>query len=246
MLSSSGLGLGLAQRPSPSLLSFSRPPSRPNSARPNSSPRHHMAGLSLSVPRSRLPRSLNRILGIALLLALAVFTLNLSRAPPSSGVWDASSSVDRSDHSLGLALFRRFWKPRKPSWLRDASKTPNYLSHGPNLSRLNRTAPRRTSRGVSRISVPGSNPEEFVTGSLPTIEEAFARLHPRLREIKELVPKIPREHELWSPLFPPFLTKDQTERFKHLKAEWDEDEGQWVEVERRWYLVTVCRQVAGK
>jgi hypothetical protein len=66
-----------------------------------------------------------------------------------------------------------------------------------------------------------------------------------LREAKEKIQQIPREHELWNPIFPPFLTKDQQDRFRHLKAEWDEDAEEWMEVERRWYLVTVCRQVAG-
>jgi hypothetical protein len=98
---------------------------------------------------------------------------------------------------------------------------------------------------VSRIVVPGSNPETYDTGSLPSIEEAMAHLKPKLEKIKEETPAVPREHELWSPIFPPFLTKEQQERFLHLKAERDERTGEWVEVERRWMMVTVCRQVAG-
>lgn len=71
-------------------------------------------------------------------------------------------------------------------------------------------------------------------------------LHPLLKQIKEENSVVPREHELWSPIFPPFLTKDQQDRFQHLKAVWDEDKEEWVEVERRWIMVTVCRQVAGE
>lgn len=74
----------------------------------------------------------------------------------------------------------------------------------------------------------------------------MAHLKPMLEKIKEDTPAVPREHELWSPIFPPFLTKEQQERFLHLKAERDERTGEWVEVERRWMMVTVCRQVAGE
>jgi len=65
-------------------------------------------------------------------------------------------------------------------------------------------------------------------------------------KIKEDTPQVPREHELWNPIFPPFVNKEQQQRFVHLKAEYDAKRGEWVEVERRWMMVTVCRQVAGE
>lgn len=111
--------------------------------------------------------------------------------------------------------------------------------------RTNATAP-RTHRGKSRVVVPKSNPEKYMEAPLPTLDQAFAHLKPRLVDIKEREQSIPREHELWQPIFPPFLTPDLQERFWHLRAEWDEEAQEWVESgERRWLLVTVCRQVAG-
>lgn len=219
-----------------------------------------MASLTNRV--TRLPRATQRILAILGFILITILLVNLTRTP-SSGIWDASSVHDRRVTSGGahhpldsgnsisssspLGFFQRlFFKPRKPKWLQNANSIPPYLSHGPIYSRLNRTSPRRTQRGISRVVIPGSNPEIYDTGPLPSIEEAMAHLKPRLVQIKEENPSVPREHELWSPIFPPFLTKDQQERFLHLKAEWDEGKGEWVEVERRWMMVTVCRQVAGE
>lgn len=205
---------------------------------------------------ARLPRATQRIL-LVLGAVVSLFVLfNLSRAQ-TSGVWDASSAHDRrfssggdlsstSSSSVSSWFRKTFLSSRKPKWLENSERLPPpYLSHGPMYSRLNRTAPRRTQRGVSRVVIPGSNPEAYDTGALPSIEEAMTHLKPRLEKIKEETPSVPREHELWSPIFPPFLTKEQQERFLHLKAERDERTGEWVEVERRWMMVTVCRQVAG-
>lgn len=213
---------------------------------------------SLAYRYSRLPRATQRIL-LFISLGLGAFLLFQISQSPSSGVWDASSAADRradsssssQHHSGGLGqwLKKAFGRPTKPSWLQGTDTIPPaYLSHsgGPNLSRLNRTAPRRTQRGVSRTVIPGSNPEQYHTARLPTIEEAFAKLHPLLKKIKDENTVVPREHELWSPIFPPFLTKDQQDRYQHLRAVWDEDRKEWNEVERRWMMVTVCRQVAGE
>lgn len=206
---------------------------------------------------SRLPRAAQRAL-ILLLLALGPYLLFTLSRMPSSGVWDASSVADRradstsNQNSSGGGAFswlkKSIFRPTKPSWLQGTDTIPPaYLSHnGPNLARLNRVPPRRTQRGVSRTVIPGSNPEQYNTGVLPTIEEAFAKLHPLLQKIKDDNQVVPREHELGSPIFPPFLTKEQQDRFQHVRALWDENKGEWVEVERRWIMVTVCRQVAGK
>jgi hypothetical protein len=81
---------------------------------------------------------------------------------------------------------------------------------------------------------------------LPSLDEAFAHLYPRLNAIKDAVNNVPREHVLNAPLFPPFLTEDLQQRYAHLQQEVDEDTGEWIEGdERRYMFVTVCRQVAG-
>jgi hypothetical protein len=68
-----------------------------------------------------------------------------------------------------------------------------------------------------------------------------------LRAVKERHQNIPREHELWQPIFPPFLTDGLQERFWHLREEWDESAKTWKHTgERRYMLVTVCKQVAGE
>lgn len=89
-------------------------------------------------------------------------------------------------------------------------------------------------------------PDKYLLGALPTLEEAFARLEPRLREVKEAVPSIPREHQLWNPIFAPYVTDDHQKRYHHLRSEWDEGTESWVTADKRYYFVTVCRQVAGE
>lgn len=207
---------------------------------------------------ARLPRATQRIL-LFLGASLTLFLLFNLHQSQSTIILDASSAADRradsssirtsSGMGLGHWLKKTLFRPSKPSWLQEGGSTipPAYLTHhGPNLSRLNKPPPRRTHRGLSRTVIEGSNPEQYNTAPLPTIEEAFARLHPILKKIKDETPAVPREHELWSPLFPPYVTKEQQNRFQHLRAIWDEDKEEWVEVERRWMLVTVCRQVAGE
>jgi hypothetical protein len=68
-----------------------------------------------------------------------------------------------------------------------------------------------------------------------------------LRAVKERHQNIPREHALWQPIFPPFLTDELQERYWHLREEWDDGAKVWKHGgERRFLLVTVCRQVAGE
>jgi len=78
------------------------------------------------------------------------------------------------------------------------------------------------------------------------LDEAFALLEPKLRDVKEIYPNIPREHELWNPIFAPYVTEDHQRRYHHLRSEWDEEKGEWVPADKRYYFVTVCRQVAGE
>ncbi|WWC92529.1 uncharacterized protein L201_007488 [Kwoniella dendrophila CBS 6074] len=116
----------------------------------------------------------------------------------------------------------------------------------PNLSRQNSSIPKIQHPGKSRKIISGSSPEKYTTGPLPTLEEAWDFLHPLLREVKDRNQVIPREHELTAPIFPPFLTDDLINRFKHLREEYNEQTGEWeLATKRRWFMVTVCRQVAG-
>ncbi|KAK6906432.1 hypothetical protein I204_00758 [Kwoniella mangroviensis CBS 8886] len=125
----------------------------------------------------------------------------------------------------------------------------NYISSSNQQPNLNRESPSSTKvnhPGKSRRVIPGSSPEKYTTGPLPNLEEAWEFLHPLLREVKEKYQVIPREHELTAPIFPPFLTDDLVSRYRHLREEWNEDTGEWKLVnDRRWFMVTVCRQVAG-
>nr|XP_019050892.1 hypothetical protein I302_01335 [Kwoniella bestiolae CBS 10118]OCF29822.1 hypothetical protein I302_01335 [Kwoniella bestiolae CBS 10118] len=130
----------------------------------------------------------------------------------------------------------------------DEEHPQNYISKPrlPSTSRTNSNSTRVNHPGKSRRVISGSSPEKYTTGPLPTLEEAWQFLHPLLREVKEKYQVIPREHELTAPIFPPFLNDDLVSRFRHLREEWDEGSGEWRLVsDRRWFLVTVCRQVAG-
>ena len=61
----------------------------------------------------------------------------------------------------------------------------------PNLARQNYTLPRPTHEGTSRKAVLGA-PDKYTTAPLPTIDEAWEWLHPRLREVKMKVASVPR------------------------------------------------------
>ncbi|WVQ95404.1 hypothetical protein IAU59_002501 [Kwoniella sp. CBS 9459] len=123
----------------------------------------------------------------------------------------------------------------------DAEPAPH-----PNLSRLNHTAPTPVHPGQSRKIIKGTNPEKYTYHPLPTLDEAWAFLHPLLKEVKDRTDAVPREHELTHPIFPPFLTENLVQRYNHLRMSFDQEQGDWVlETKRRWLMVTVCRQVAG-
>ena len=203
---------------------------------------------------SRLPRAVSRAL-LLFLLASALILINTSRlggAGIHEGVWDASSYSDRRgiSHSTGyggLGLFRKSIS----SWSNTIESPIVPILIRPNRARLNNTGSRSSAfarpanKGSSRIPVPGA-PDKYELGPLPSLDEAFARLEPRLREVKDAVPTIPKEHELWNPVFAPYITEDNERRYHHLRTEWDEAKGGWVPAEKRYLFVTVCRQVAGE
>jgi len=47
-------------------------------------------------------------------------------------------------------------------------------------------------------------------------------------------------------MFAPYVTDDHQRRYHHLRSAWDEETGEWVQAEKRYLFVTVCRQVAGE
>jgi alpha-1,3-mannosyltransferase len=216
-----------------------------------------------------LPRALIRVLGFAAALSLVALLYNLAFTPAADGAWDASSWADRrtanspyrteqnpngvvydspSNNNNNNAsppskwnLFGGLTSPRN----RNPPKPPSYTTPRP-LPRVNTTRARENF-GRSRVVIPNSSPEAFEEGPLPGLEDAFAHLEPMLRAVKERHQNIPREHALWQPIFPPFLTDDMQERYWHLREEWDDQEKVWKHGgERRFMLVTVCRQVAGE
>lgn len=98
--------------------------------------------------------------------------------------------------------------------------------------------------GKSRIPIAGDN--QYEERPLPSLNEAFDRLVPRLRAIQDAHSEVPREHDLGAPIFPPFLTQTLKERYLHLGPEFDHERQQWVPgTEKRYFVVAVCRQVAG-
>jgi len=216
-----------------------------------------------------LPRALIRVLAFVAALLGAALLYNLAYTSSPDGVWDASSWADRrsknspyvtEDNPNGVV----YDMPNTPihdtgsKWnifggsgsgsgriKKEKAPKPNTSTPRP-LPRVNTTRARENF-GTSRIVIPNSSPEEYTTAALPTLEEAFAHLEPVLRAVKEKHQNIPREHELWAPIFPPFLTDDMQERFWHLREEWDEGTKTWKHTgEKRFLLVTVCKQVAGE
>ncbi|OXC64975.1 hypothetical protein AYX13_05801 [Cryptococcus neoformans] len=200
--------------------------------------------MSNSRLRISLSKPLVRVLLIGSLLISLVLLSRLGNRE-DDGAWDASSWSDR--HAGGRTVSRG----QRKGWslwnntpkIRTDRRIPR-----PILTRQNATLPPPTHPGRSRRLKPGSDPEnpEYIEGPLPTLDEAWEFLHPLLREIKSRTPSVPREHELTEPIFPPFLRNDLKERYRHLRDVFDEETGEWVRgPERRWFLVTVCRQVAG-
>jgi alpha-1,3-mannosyltransferase len=218
-----------------------------------------------------IPRAFQRVLGFAVVLSVIAGLYYLAFTPVSEGTWDASSWADRrsknspyqtEDNPNGVV----YDSPDSPDanagsqWslfggLRSGSGVkkenapkpprPSSLASRP-LARVNTTRPREN-YGTSRIVIPNTSPEEYTTAPLPTLEEAFAHLEPKLRAVKEKHQSIPREHDLWSPVFPPFLTDELQERFWHLREEWDEGSKTWKHTgEKRFLLVSICKNVAGE
>lgn len=201
--------------------------------------------MSNSRLRISLSKPLVRVLLIGSLLISLVLLSRIGNRE-DDGAWDASSWSDR--HGGGRTVSRG----QRKGWslwnntpkIRTDQRIPR-----PILTRQNATLPPPTHPGRSRRLKPGSDPEnpEYIEGPLPTLDEAWEFLHPLLREIKSRTPSVPGEHELTEPIFPPFLRDDLKERYRHLRDVFDEETGEWVRgPERRWFLVTVCRQVAGE
>lgn len=199
-----------------------------------------------------LPRGLTRLLLIVVAVGSIVGLVHLSRGGVEEGLWDASSYSDRrgsSPHTRGGigAVKKRIERLRLTNPEPEEPVVPPIESgrlERPNRARQNFTLPRPTHTGMSRKAVIGS-PDKYTTAPLPTIDEAWAWLHPRLREVKRKVPSVPREHQLWNPLFNPALTEEMKLRYTHLRMDWDEETQDWVPGTKRYYFVTVCRQVAG-
>jgi hypothetical protein len=213
-----------------------------------------------------LPRALIRILAFAAALLGVVLLYNLAFTPSPEGVWDASSWADRrsknspyqtEDNPNGVVYDHpdpnldtqgsrwSLFGGSKGGVKKDAAPRPGLSDPRP-LPRVNTTRARENF-GKSRIVIPNTSPEEYTESPLPTLDEAFAHLEPMMRAVKEKHQNIPREHDLWQPIFPPFLTDDLQERFWHLREEWDEETKSWKHSgDRRFMLVTVCKQVAGE
>jgi len=213
---------------------------------------------------SRRPRGLARLTALVVLMFVGATVWFGGMSSVENGRWDTSTAAERARAGgSGSGAGRPFWESFT-AWLspryrlhwsdnaRDASPVivegPSNRISGvaprPNLSRLGKVANRTYDHpGVSRVLLRGG---EYATSRLPSLDEAFAHLYPRLNEVKDNVPAVPREHILNAPLFPPFLTDDLRKRYAHLQQEVDEVTGEWLEgTEKRYLFVTVCRQVAG-
>ncbi|ODN77733.1 hypothetical protein L202_04874 [Cryptococcus amylolentus CBS 6039] len=196
--------------------------------------------MSTPAARLNLSRPVTRALLVGVFL-LGLILLTRSTGESQEGSWDTSTIHELRAGGAPVAG-RSSWWNSKPRLVTDV-RVPR-----PIKTRQNTTLPRPTHPGKSRRVKAGSDPDDpqYIIGPLPTLDEAWAFLHPLLREAKEMTPEVPREHELTEPIFPPFLTADLEERFRHLRDVYDLSTGQWVRgPERRWFMVTVCRQVAG-
>nr|ODN74933.1 hypothetical protein L203_06616 [Cryptococcus depauperatus CBS 7841] len=193
---------------------------------------------------------LQRSKPITRILLLACFVLGpaalFNFGKDEDGIWDASCWSERrgSFHKTGKTSNGewKLWKSSKSAITED-HHIPRLITTQQNVTTTQLNHP-----GKSRRIKPGSDPQnpQYIFGPLPTLDEAWEFLHPLLNEVKQNTPSVPREHELSHSIFPPFLTQDLKDRYQHLRDVWDKDIGDWVRgPERRWYLVTVCRQVAG-
>ena len=228
-----------------------RTPSPTRSSFYGSPPPRHMS-LALQKAAMGLPRAVSRSIVVFSLLCAGALLFHLSRGGLEEGMWDASSYSDRrggAPHGSGGvgAVKKRIssWSNPESQNLLLSTPEPGSIPR-PNLSRLNATMPRPSHSGVSRIPVDGA-PDKYTTGPLPTLDEAWAYLHPKLRAVKQrYAAQIPQEHELWNPIFNPSLTDEQQRRYHHLRMDWDDRKGDWIPSEKRWLFTTVCRQVAGE
>jgi alpha-1,3-mannosyltransferase len=212
-----------------------------------------------------LPRALIRVLAFAAVTLGVVLLYNLAFTPSPEGVWDASSWADRRSknspfttednpngvvydipvHDTAGSKWNIFGGSGSGSVKKEKAPKPNTSTPRP-LPRVNTTRARENF-GTSRIVIPNTSPEEYKTAPLPSLDQAFAHLEPMLRAVKEKHQHIPREHDLWQPIFPPFLTDELQERFWHLREDWDEATQTWKHTgDKRFMLVTVCKQVAGE
>ncbi|KAL7420912.1 hypothetical protein Q5752_004866 [Cryptotrichosporon argae] len=198
--------------------------------------------------RIALPRAVVRAL--LLVLALAGSYLVFTRADGASGAWDTSTSVERARTGRfggGLSRIRSSF-----AWsdlAQHADVAPPVARKGaaprPVLSRLgHENATARGHAGFSRTLV-DKQKNEYTLAPLPNLDDALAHLQRRMRDVKKQVPAVPDEHDLANPLFPPFLTPEFEQRYAHLRPERDADGNLVQGGERRYLMVTICRNVAG-
>lgn len=219
-----------------------------------------------------LPRAVWRTLAFAALAIGAVLLVVASyRSGGGEGDWDASTYLDREDvlargkASAKLGMPRPFGSlnaipgtSRRPAVLADdVGVGVDVDDDGPNVdgahappqpgpaARLpSDDQPFHPHSGHSRTLKPGKK-DEYDLAPLPTLEEALAHLEPQLRAVKRKHGSIPSEHMLWEPLFQPYLLQNLKERYRHVREHYNTGTEQWQPIARRWYLVTVCRQVTG-
>ena len=223
----------------------------PSPSTSSSPPRRSMRlNKQLQFVASRLPRPVLRGLVLLTIITALIFLTSSVRHSLDEGVWDASSYSDRRGvEGGGLGGFRRklsYWAI--PSHSSDIplvpASVPRPKGARPYRAQPNATLVRQAHQGFSRTPIIGQS--EYNLGPLPSLEQAFARLEPKLREIKDGVPSIPREHALWSPILAPHITEHHQERYHHLRSDWDEQIQDWVPSTKRYLFVTVCRDVAGE
>lgn len=218
---------------------------------PSSSHRSHQP--IMSVPR--LPRFFQRVLIVVGLIGAGMVLVSMSTTHGGleEGVWDATSYSDRRGSSPGgfgslkrkiSDTFGSNRPQQQPINLNDLPIPSQHIPR-PNLNRMNTSQPISSHPGRSRTPVHGA-PDKYTTSPLPSLDEAFAHLEPKLRDVKAKTQSVPREHQLWNPIFSPYVTPELKERYRHLVEEWDEETGEWKRVERRWLMTCICRQVAGE
>lgn len=222
--------------------------------------RRYPVSFALGGAQFSIPRPLVR--GLILLVALGALYFIAGAGGKVDDTWSATSESERgrARESEGWSRFDGLSRlfgggsgQRVPSSQAPIGRDKNgqiKLSPRPNTYRLDKPLPSNRTNpyhpGHSRVVIPNTNPVEYELRPLPSIEEAFAHLRPRLYDLKEKFPEIPREHDLNNPIHPPFLTPELMERYAHLGGEWDDKKKKWIEGgEKRYLFTTVCRQVTG-